>query len=104
MANPAVRGELGLERFDVLAQYEVAPLHHLVHGVLDLSRDRRVLRSEVDKRNVDGAQGATATLARSACARARMRTTARPSRPSDRGRPPVRTQSTKCASSSCSGS
>jgi len=66
------RGELGLERFDVLAQYEVAPLHHLVHGVLDLSRDRRVLRSEVDKRDVDGAQGATATLARSACARARM--------------------------------
>ena len=47
-ANPAVPGELGLERFDVLAEYEVSPLHHLTDGVFDLSRDRRVLRSEVD--------------------------------------------------------
>src|SRR5262245_62579009 len=108
-ADPAVRGELGFERLYVASQNEVAALHYLVYGVFELDRNRGVLGPEVDQRDLTPAHRAAAAadvegLARSAWARSRMRTIARPSRPSARGRAPVRTHSTKCASSSRSGS
>src|SRR2546423_8768323 len=103
MGHPHVRRELALELRHLGAEHELPGLEDAVDGPLDLGLDGSVLSPEVYKGNHCSSVSAP-PCARDFSAASSTRITRRPDSPSVTGRLPVRTQSTKCCTSTLSAS